>query len=81
MRNERVSYIWQGLMNVIAGLKQNVFGRYDIIDKNGKSLKFMMKNERDCGRMIDNQVLSIELVRNGQLIENYLSGWNMNKAK
>lgn len=42
-----------------------MFGRYDIIDKNGKSLKFMMKNERDCGRMIDNQVLSIELVRNG----------------
>ena len=40
-----------------------------------------MKNERDCGKMIDNQVLSIELERNGQLIENYLSGWNMNEAK
>ena len=33
MRNEKVSYIWQGLMNVIAELKQNVFERYDIIDK------------------------------------------------
>ena len=37
-----------------------MFERYGIIDKNGKSLKFMMKNERDCGKMIDNQELSIE---------------------
>ena len=39
MINEKVSYIWQGLMNVIVGLKQNVFERYDIIDKKWKKPK------------------------------------------
>ena len=53
-----------------------MFERYGIIDKNGKSLKFMMKNERDCGKMIDNQELSIEYSS-----EIYLCNYKLSKCR